>query len=211
MCLAYPDMGMVGLLWSMVADKIRIIRILIMFDNTKLKTCGEDVFIDDCVRITRPHLVNIGNHVGIDFGCYCSVGMNLADYVHISPHVSIVGGGGGLLEMAEFTTIACGSRLICNGEAFSGEGLVGPIIPKPLQDRHVNGPIRLERFAGIASNVVVFPGVVLREGSVVGAGSVLTHSTEPWTVYIGAPARAHKQRRRDIMPAFAEKMGYRLR
>ena len=33
------------------------------------------------------------------------------------------------------------------------------------------------------------PGVTLGEGSVVGAGSVITKDTKPWTVYVGSPAK----------------------
>jgi len=179
-----------------------------MYDLSQLRSHGDDVFIDESARIARPHLVEVGSHVGIDFCTFISVGMKLGDYVHISPHVSIVGGADGLLEMADFTTIACGSRLICNGEAFSGDGLVGPIIPKQFRDRIVSAPIRFERFASIASNVVVFAGVVIAEGSVVGSGSVVTKSTEPWTIYFGAPARPIRRRRTDAMPAYAKQMGY---
>jgi len=180
-----------------------------MYDNSQLHSCGSDVRIDDWVRITRPALVDVGNHVAIDFGFYCSVRMKVGDYVHISPHVSVVGGADGYLEIDPFVTISSGSRLICSGETFSGDGLVGPFVPAEFRDTITCAPIHLQRFSGIASNVVVFPGCVVAEGSVVGAGSVLTASTEPWTVYVGAPARPVKKRRDDRMKAFAEKMGYR--
>ncbi len=179
-----------------------------MYDLSKLRSHGEDVFVDETARIVRPQLVDVGSHIGIDFCTFISVAMKLGNYVHISPHVSVVGGADGYLEMADFTTIACGSRLICNGETFSGDGLVGPIIPGPYRDSLKSAPIRLERFASIASNVVVFAGVTLAEGSVVGSGSVVTRSTEPWTVYAGAPAQPIRSRRRDAMPALAKQMGY---
>lgn len=179
-----------------------------MYDISLLRSHGEDVMIDSSARLVRPQLIEVGSHIGIDFGVFISVRMKLGDYVHISPHVSVVGGADGYLEMGDFTTIACGSRLICNGETFAGDGLVGPIIPKPYRDSIKSAPIRFERFASIASNVVVFAGVVLAEGSVIGAGSVVTQSTEPWTIYAGAPARPIKARRSDAMKAFAGQMGY---
>jgi acetyltransferase-like isoleucine patch superfamily enzyme len=179
-----------------------------MYDTSQFFSCGIDVRVDDWVRITRPELIEVGNHVAIDFGFYCSVRMKIADYVHISPHVSVVGGADGLLEIDNFITISSGSRLICNGESFSGAGLVGPFIPKQYRDTLKCAPIRLERFSGIASNAVVFAGCVVAEGSVVGAGSVLTTSTEPWTIYTGVPARPLKKRRSDAMKDFAQKMGY---
>jgi acetyltransferase-like isoleucine patch superfamily enzyme len=179
-----------------------------MYDNAKFRSCGEDVRVDDFVQITRPELVDIGNHVAIDMGFYCSVQMKIGDYVHISPQVSVVGGMDGLLEIDSFITISSGSRLICNGETFSGEGLVGPFIPKEFRDTLKCAPIRMRRFAGVASNAVVFAGCDIAEGSVVGAGSVLTKSTEPWTIYAGVPARPIKKRRSDVMKAYAKKMGY---
>jgi acetyltransferase-like isoleucine patch superfamily enzyme len=179
-----------------------------MYDNLQFHLCGVDVRVDEWVRITRPELVDIGNHVAIDFGFYCSVRMKISDYVHIAPHVSVVGGADGLLEVDSFVTISSGSRLICNGETFSGEGLVGPFIPKEFRDRLNCAPIRMEQFSGVASNAVIFAGCVIAEGSVVGAGSVLTKSTEPWTVYAGVPARPIKKRRADVIKAFAKKMGY---
>jgi acetyltransferase-like isoleucine patch superfamily enzyme len=179
-----------------------------MYDTSKLRSCGADVRIDDHVRITRPQLIDIGNHVAIDFGFYCSVQMKIGDYVHISPHVSVVGGADGLLEIESFITISSGSRLICNGETFSGEGLVGPFIPKQYRDRLNCAPIRIRRFSSVASNVVVFAGCEIAEGSVVGAGAVLTKNTEPWTIYAGVPARPIGKRRADLMPVYARKMGY---
>ena len=43
------------------------------------------------------------------------------------------------------------------------------------------------------------PGVTLAEGSILGANSLLTKDTEPWTIYVGSPAKPIKIRRRDII------------
>jgi galactoside O-acetyltransferase len=69
----------------------------------------------------------------------------------------------------------------------------------------------LELFAGVGTNVVVLPGVTLAEGSVIGACSLVTKSTEPWTVYAGIPAKPLKSRRRDKMIAMARELGYRTK
>ncbi|MCB9205239.1 MAG: acyltransferase [Flavobacteriales bacterium] len=43
--------------------------------------------------------------------------------------------------------------------------------------------------------VIVMPGVEIAKGTIVGAGSVLTRSTEPYGVYGGIPARLIKYRK----------------
>ena len=50
-------------------------------------------------------------------------------------------------------------------------------------------PIIIERGCWLGMNVSVMAGVRIREGCVVGAGSLVTRSTEPNGLYIGSPAR----------------------
>jgi galactoside O-acetyltransferase len=52
------------------------------------------------------------------------------------------------------------------------------------------------------------PGITIAEGSVIGACSLVTKNTEPWTIYAGVPARAIKVRPNKKMLEFAKKMGY---
>lgn len=50
-------------------------------------------------------------------------------------------------------------------------------------------PIVIEDKVWIGSNAVVLPGVRIGYGSVIGAGSVVTHDIPPMTVAVGAPCR----------------------
>ena len=56
---------------------------------------GTDVIINDDVTFKRPELVSIGNHVAIDKGFYCTTGLEVGNYVHISPYVTCIGGADG--------------------------------------------------------------------------------------------------------------------
>jgi acetyltransferase-like isoleucine patch superfamily enzyme len=47
------------------------------------------------------------------------------------------------------------------------------------------------------------PGLIIAEGSVIGAGAILTKSTEPWTIYVGNPARPIKKRNNKKILEFA--------
>lgn len=173
-----------------------------------LKSCGQDVFISANVEIRRPHLVSIGSHIAIDSGFYLTCAAELGDYIHIAPYVSIIGGEKAIIKMGHFTTIAAGSRIICASDEHLGEGLVGPTIPEKYRDKIEIAPVIFENFASLGTNVVVMPGVTLGEGSIVGACSLVNKSTEPWTIYVGIPAKPLKARRKDKMIAMAKELGY---
>jgi len=179
------------------------------FEYNLLRAVGEDVFISSQVEIRRPRLVSIGSHVAIDTGFYCTVSAEIGDYIHIGPYVTVIGGENGVLKMDHFSSIAAGSRVICASDEHLGEGIPGPTIPQPCRDKVLTAPVIFERFANVATNVVIFPGVTLAEGSVIGACSLVTKSTEPWTIYTGVPAKAVKARPRDKMLTMARELGYK--
>ncbi len=178
------------------------------YEYSLLNRVGADVFISANVEIRRPHLVSVGSHVAIDTGFYCTVGLDTGDYVHIGPYVTIVGGAGGKLSLGNFNGIAAGCRLVCASDEHLGEGLMGPTIPDKYRDRVIQAPIAFEDFASVGTAAVIMPGVTLGEGSVVGACSLVTKSTEPWTIYVGIPAKPVRTRRSDKMRAMARELGY---
>lgn len=180
----------------------------LVYNKEALKSCGEDVFINGHVEILRPHLVEVGTHIIIDYGFYCTTQLMLSDYNQIGPYVSVIGSKEGLLKTGYFVGIAVGTKIICGSEKYEGEGIPNVILPAKYRDKIISSPIVLENFVNICANVVIFPGVKLGEGSVVGAGAIVTKDTEPWTVYIGAPAKPIKERPRDKMITIAKELGY---
>lgn len=178
-----------------------------MVDYSKFKKIGEDVRINNSSQITRPELVELGNHISIDMCVYMSVSAKIGDYIHIAPHVSIIGGADSLLVMENFSAIATGSKIICASDDFK-EGFLCPFIPLEYR-KVINKPIIFKRFTASGANSVVMPGVTLAEGSVLGANSLLTHDTEPWTIYVGSPARPLKIKRdSELILKGVKQMGY---
>ena len=55
-------------------------------------------------------------------------------------------------------------------------------------------PIVVEDGAWIGARATVLPGVTIRTHSVAGAGAVISHDTEPYTIWQGNPAIMVKQR-----------------
>ncbi|GAB3832116.1 acyltransferase [Hymenobacter jeollabukensis] len=178
------------------------------YDYSLLQSCGEDVFISANVEIRRPHLVTVGSHVAIDSGVYLTTAARIGDYIHLSPYLTIIGGAQSTLLVEDFVTIAAGSRLICGSDRFMGDGFTSVTVPEEFRDTVDFGTIRCQRFAGIGTNAVIMPDVTIAEGSVVGACALVTHDTEPWTVYVGIPARPVKVRPREKMLEYAKRLGY---
>ena len=92
------------------------------------------------------------------------------------------------------------------GEAHLGNGLVGPTIPKEYKDDMVGGTTVLERFSNVLTNAVILPGITVGEGAVIGAGAVLGSNAEPWSIYLGNPARKVKNRNKEAMIQYAKKL-----
>lgn len=149
---------------------------------------GNDVFINDHVEITRKNLVSIGNHVAIDFGFFCTTSLTIGDYVHISPHVSCIGGKDGVFVVEGFNNIMAGARIICGSDRFDDSGLFGAMIPEEFKGTQIIKPVVMEKFSNIGTNAIVLPGSTLREGVLLTAGSLLIGDTKPWGVYKGNPA-----------------------
>jgi acetyltransferase-like isoleucine patch superfamily enzyme len=167
--------------------------------------CHEDVFMKHFAKCT------FGNHVAIDKGFYSTVIMEIGDYVHIPPYCSVVGGANCTFKMGEFSCLTAGVRIICQGDDFANGYMSNPQVPlkyRNMQNGPGKGVVTIGRFAAVGTNAVIMPGLTIAEGSVIGAGAVVTKSTEPWTVYVGTPARPVKIRPRELILKGARELGY---
>ncbi|WP_448697799.1 acyltransferase [Mucilaginibacter sp. AW1-3] len=178
------------------------------YDHSLLKSCGEDVFISAKVEIRRPGMVTVGSHVAIDSGVYITTQAEIGDYVHLSPYITVIGGANSKLIVEDFVTIAAGSRIIAGSDKFLGDGFTSVTAPEEYRDTVTFSTITIKRFAGIGTNAVIMPGVTIAEGSVIGACSLVTKDTEPWTIYTGIPARPVKFRNKEKMIKYAKELGY---
>jgi acetyltransferase-like isoleucine patch superfamily enzyme len=170
---------------------------------------GEDFYINDDVVIKQEDLVTIGNHVAIDKGFYCTTQLEIGDYVHIAPYVTVTGGKKGKFTMKSFTGLSAGCRIVCSGDNYISGHLMNPTVPEKFRDVKYTNVI-LERFSCLGTNCVVLPGVTIAEGCVVGANSLVTKSTEPWTVYVGTPAKPIRVRPKELSYKYARELGYEI-
>ncbi|WP_081740968.1 acyltransferase [Hyphomicrobium sp. 802] len=59
-------------------------------------------------------------------------------------------------------------------------------------------PVRIEDHVWLGTRAIICPGVTIGEGAVVAAGAVVTRDVPPYTIVAGNPARAIKERNRDL-------------
>ena len=168
----------------------------------------KDVYIHNDVEFKQHCL--IGNHVAIDKGVYCSTNVNIGDYVHISPYVTIIGGKEGSFTAKGFNNIMAGARIICGSDRFDNSGLFGAMIPKELKGKQIIKPVIMEEFSNIGTNAIVLPGSILRKGVLLTAGSLLMGDTEEWGVYKGNPAVLVKKIDSTKILENAKQLGYEL-
>jgi acetyltransferase-like isoleucine patch superfamily enzyme len=169
---------------------------------------GDDVIIDEFVRIREKENVFIGNHVAIDFGFYCTTNMILGDRVHIGPYVTCIGGNKAMFVAKGFNNIMAGARIICGSDRFDESGLGGAMIPKELKCKQIIEPVVMEEFSNIGTNAIVMAGSTLRKGVLLTAGSLLMGDTEEWGVYKGNPAKLVRKLDGTQIIEKAKELGY---
>lgn len=159
---------------------------------------GADVKVHASVVIINPQGLTLGNHVRIDPFCIVSATgeIKIGSYAHISGHCSLIGEAG--IEVEDFVSISHGAKIFSVSDAGRGR-LVGPMVPKKLRNV-TTGRVHLMRYALVGAGAVVMPGVIMEEGSVLGALSFARRNLPAWTIWSGVPARRINTRNRDFVP-----------
>jgi acetyltransferase-like isoleucine patch superfamily enzyme len=168
----------------------------------ELGFCGKNVFIGHNVIITQPHNVYLGDNVRIDPFTLITAKLVTGDNVQITSHV-VIGGSYNTVHLHDWTFIGYGSQLFTNSEDYSGEE--GPVNEFWGNGKVYKGDIYFQKYSGVASQVIVFPGVTLPEGCCIGAQSLVPrkHNLEEYNVYVGNPLRHLKKRNKENIIEFA--------
>lgn len=161
-----------------------------------LSSVGQDVMVWPQAKIVAPEVISIGDSVIIDDFVFIMGGAKteIGSFVHIASFASVLGGGEFVME--DFAGLSSGGRVYTGNDDYLGGCLTGPTVPFPYRVP-IRSFVHIKKHAIIGANTVILPGVVIGEGAAIGAGSVVTKSCEPWTVYVGAPARARVPRRKE--------------
>lgn len=134
--------------------------------------------------ILRPEEMSVGNNVFISRN------------FHISARNLVLG-----------SNIMVGPNLVieCDDHAY---GVVGQTMFAVAHDKRHGGGITLEDDLWIGANVTILRNAIIREGTVIGAGSVVTQEIPPYCICGGVPCRPIKARfSEEQMGEHLEKVG----
>jgi len=177
----------------------------IFFDRGALKACGKNVIIGKTVRIRYPELVEIGDNVIIDDFTYISTSLRINNNVHISSGCKIIGGKSAFVEFKDYSTLAPNVVLSAGSDDYLS-GIATPLVPLEFKGNAVIGKIILNKHCIVGAGSVVLSNVVLNEGACLGALSLANRDLEPYSLYVGIPAKFLKNRNKEEILTFEKKM-----
>ena len=161
------------------------------------KSVGNNVKISDKASIYNQDCIEIGDNSRIDDFCIISGNVKIGRNVHITPTCLIAGGEKGIV-FEDFTTIAYGVQVFTQSDDYTGKTMTNSTIPKKYKNEYMKSVI-IKKYSIVGASSVIMPGVILEEGSSVGAMSLLLDSTKAWGVYAGIPAKRINERKKDLL------------
>lgn len=114
--------------------------------------------------------------------------IELGSYISIQRDCTFSGHGG--IQIGDGTIIAHCVDVFSGEHNYDSDDLQC----LPFDERFVLGKVIIERNVWIGAHSIVLPGVVIGEGAVIGAGSVVTHDIPPLVIAAGNPAKVIRYR-----------------
>lgn len=135
-----------------------------------LDFCGKDVNIEKGADFGFGNGIKIGNHSGLGVNCKVRGPLVIGNDVMMGPDVIIL---------------------------THHHGTKRTDIPMRLQTKDAPAPERvvIGNDVWIGTRVIIMPGVNIGDGSIIGAGAVVTKDVPEYTVVGGIPAKVIKQRK----------------
>jgi acetyltransferase-like isoleucine patch superfamily enzyme len=154
---------------------------------------GKDVLVWGKAQIISPEVITVGDSVIIDDFVFLMGGQEtiLGSFIHIGAFSSL--SGGGRLIMEDFSGLSGGTHVYTGNEHYLGGSLTNPAVPPPYRVP-IRSFVHLKKHSIVGANSTIFPGVTIGEGAVIGAHSLVTKDCDPWTIYVGNPARPLRKR-----------------
>lgn len=143
-----------------------------LFNKLRILILRRIIKIGKDVKFQKGIYIGSGRNIRIGDRCQINEGIRL-DNVHLGNNVMI------------------GRESIFIGKMHISEDIN---IPMNEQGKKIDFVTVVEDDVWIGLRVIIMPGVKIRKGSIIGAGSIVTKNTEEYGVYVGVPAKKIKNR-----------------
>ena len=161
------------------------------------KALGQNVKISSKASIYDASKISISDNVRVDDFCVISGKVNIGRNVHIAVFCNVAGGEEGVV-FEDFSGLAYGCHVFSQTDDYSGGTLTNPTVPDKYKNEFKKTTV-LGRHAIVGTCSIILPGVVLAEGTAIGAHSMVTKNTDKWCVYFGTPVKKVKRRKKDLL------------
>ena len=120
---------------------------------------------------------SIGDNVRIDDFTIISAGKSviIGNYVHIACYVSIIGSE--LIKISDFCGLSGRVSIYSSSDDYSGTFLSNPMVSETYTNV-TSAPVILEKHVIVGCASVILPGLVIKEGTAIGALSLVQSSCE---------------------------------
>jgi len=163
----------------------------------KFKKIGKNVLISEKALIYNKSEISLDDNTRIDDFVVISGKVSFGKYVHIATHTSISGGVAGI-TFSDFSGCSYNCHIFSQTDDFSGSFMTNPTVPQKYKNIKKSA-IYIGRHVIIGASSVVFPGVRIEDGCAIGAMSLVTKSTKPYSMYFGIPAKKIKERKKNFL------------
>lgn len=134
-----------------------------------VSSAGENLRVATNVKLANPKNISVGDN------CYLGDGVQLYAWnekISIGNHV----------------LIAADAKMITRKHGFSD-------MEAPISEQgYMNAPVIIEDDVWIGFQAIILSGVTIGEGSIVGAGAVVTKNVDPYSIVGGVPAKLIRKR-----------------
>jgi len=165
--------------------------------NLGFKWLGKNVKISNKASIYNCDQIEIGSNSRIDDFCVISGRVNIGENVHVAPFCLLAGGDEGIV-LGDFSGLAYQVQVFTQSDDYSGATMTNPTVPAEYKAESKK-KVELGRHVIVGAGSMIMPGVMLAEGTAVGAMSLVRKNTEAWSIYLGNPAVKLKNRSRKLL------------
>lgn len=163
------------ILYNLIGKRMPLSDATINFGSKKVRAL--------CGRLMLEHC---GKHVNIEKGARFGTQISLGDYSGIGVNAFLANH----ITIGNDVMMGPGCMMFTSNHGFADVSV--PMWKQPFSDPK---PIVIGNDVWIGARVTIMPGVCVGDGSVIGAGPVVTHDVPPYSIVAGNPAKVIRSRK----------------